>query len=150
MRIQNKEAVQKVGQKVTLAGWVHTRRDHGKIIFIDLRDKTGLIQVVFLNKPAELYQTASSLRSEYVIEVEGMVNQRPANMVNDKMVTGTVEVLAEKLTIINQAETLPFEIDGDGYEIKEDLRLKYRYLDLRRERMLRNLTLIQETKRFIV
>ena len=149
IKIPNTEAAQKAGEKVKLAGWVHARRDHGKIIFIDLRDSSGLIQVVFLPKPEELRQLADTLRPEYVVAIEGQVNERPANMINDKIPTGKIEIQAEKLEIINQAETPPFELDKDGYEIKEDLRLRYRYLDLRRERMLRNIDLRQKTKSFI-
>jgi aspartyl-tRNA synthetase len=139
----------KIGDTVKLTGWVHSRRDHGQIIFIDLRDRSGLVQVVFLNKSKELYAVANKLRSEFVAEVVGKVNERPKGMQNPNLPTGTIEVLAEKLNIINEAETLPFDIDRDGYEVKEDLRLKYRYLDLRRARMLRNLQVLHRAKNFI-
>jgi len=148
-RISVLESANKIGQKVRLLGWVSARRDHGQIIFIDLRDRTGIVQIVFLNKPKELYEAANQLRSEYVIAVEGQANKRPEGMQNQNIATGMIEILAEKLEIINKAETLPFEIDGDGYEIKEDLRLKYRYLDLRRPRMLRNMQMRHKARNFI-
>ena len=125
------------GKEVELFGWVHARRDHGKIIFIDLRDRTGLVQVVFTPQ----VQGASDLRLEYVIRMTGMVKARPAAMVNDKVPNGTVEVEAKSLTILNPAGEMPIPVDGDGYDVNEEVRLKYRYLDLRRERMQKNIRL---------
>ena len=137
-----------VGQKVQLAGWVGARRDHGKIIFIDLRERSGLIQVVFIPQNKELYKLADSLRPEWVINVKGEVKERPKGMINPKLSTGEIELEVQELNILNKAKTLPFEIEGDGYEIKEDIRLRYRYLDLRRQRMLKNLKIRQEVKNF--
>jgi aspartyl-tRNA synthetase len=132
-----------VGQKVTLTGWVHVRRDLGGIVFIELRDRGGHTQVVFdpqHNKPS--WELAQSLRSEFVVAVEGTVRQRPAGTENPKMVTGEVEVLVHHLDILNPSETPPFQIDeSGGAQAGEDLRLQYRYLDLRRPPMARNLVL---------
>lgn len=125
---------QKIGQKVRLQGWVNTRRDHGKLIFIDLRDRSGLVQVVCSGQ-------AKDLRQEFVIEVEGEVKKRPQNLVNPKIETGTVEIKAEKIKILNPAKPLPFPIDTEGWEIEEEVRLKYRYLDLRRPRLQKNIKL---------
>jgi len=127
-----KDTPQKINQKVRLCGWVNTRRDHGKMVFIDLRDRTGLIQIVGDEKLGDL-------RSEYVIEVEGLVKERPAKMANEKMSTGGVEIEVEKVNILAKCKELPFPLESDGYEINEEKRLKYRFLDLRRPRLLKNL-----------
>jgi len=130
-----------IGQKVALAGWVNVRRDHGGIIFVDLRDREGLTQIVFdpeHNRPS--WELAQSLRSEYVVAVEGMVRARPAGTENPKLATGEIEVLAHRLEVLNPADTPPFPIDESGGGLAgEDLRLQYRYLDLRRPSMARNL-----------
>ncbi|MBU1177404.1 MAG: aspartate--tRNA ligase [Patescibacteria group bacterium] len=138
-RILTNQTIEKCGEEVKLSGWVHVRRNHGKIIFIDLRDKKGLIQVVFLPENNILYKLANSLRSEWVVEVIGKVNKRPGKMVNDKMITGEVEIKAKELKILNRAKTPPFEIAEEGKEINEELRLKYRYLDLRRQKLKNNI-----------
>ncbi|MFZ5844917.1 MAG: amino acid--tRNA ligase-related protein [Patescibacteria group bacterium] len=133
MRILARETVQKVGQEVELAGWVHARRDHGKIMFLDLRDRSGLVQLV---------STKDTLvRPEDVIAVIGRVKERPSSMVNPKLETGTVEVEVRSLKVVSHARELPFPIDTDGYEIAEEIRSKYRYLDLRRPRLTKNLRL---------
>ncbi len=139
MRTLIADIVNKEGQEVELMGWVSIRRDHGKIMFIDLRDRSGIAQVVFLPKPKELADVAATLRSEWVVKVTGMVNKRPENMVNPAIATGKVEVLATKLEVLNEANTPPIEVTSDGKEIGEDVRMKYRYVDLRRERMQKNL-----------
>jgi len=139
MRTLIKDIVDKKGKEVVLRGWVDTRRDHGKLIFIDLRDRTGICQVVFLPSNAEVYTKAKDLRGEWVIELKGKVNERPKGMINDKLITGTVEIEALDLEILNQAKTLPIAIDKDGMEIGEDNRLKYRYVDLRRQRLQKNI-----------
>ena len=139
-RILVVETIEKIEESVKLAGWVNQRRDHGRIIFIDLRDRTGLIQLVFTPQNKELYQLADSLRPEWVISIEGKVNQRPKNMTNSKIPTGEIELSVDKLKILNKAKTPPFEINQEK-EINEELRLKYRYLDLRREKMRSNLVL---------
>jgi len=137
-RILNIKTIKKEGEKVKLSGWVHIRRDHGKIIFVDLRDKSGLIQLVFLPDNKELYRLANSLRNEWVIEVIGKVNNRPNKMINENLPTGKVEIEVQELKILNEAETTPFEINDDK-DISEEIRLKYRYLDIRRTKMKRNL-----------
>jgi aspartyl-tRNA synthetase len=143
-RIAILDTINHINEKVVVAGWIHSRRDHGKIIFIDLRDRSGLLQVVFPN--AEI---AKDLRSEWVIKIEGTINPRPEKLINLKLATGKIELSAEKLEILNKAETPPFAIDTNGYEIGEDSRLKYRYLDIRRERMKDNLILRHKIIQFI-
>ena len=127
-----------IGRSVTVAGWVHRRRDHGGVIFIDLRDREGLLQVVFDPDLEEMFKEAERLRSEYVLVVEGLVRPRPEGTVNKNLASGEVEVLAKKLTVLAKAKTPPFHHDEP---VSEELRLKYRYLDLRREPMLNNLRL---------
>src|SRR5215467_6021655 len=134
-----------VGQVITLAGWVHSRRDLGGLIFIDIRDREGRTQTVFdpSDLPKELFEQAASLRSECVISIRGTVRQRPAGTNNPKIVTGEVEVVAKELEVLNFAEVLPFPVDDPevASKVNEELRLKYRYLDLRRPEMARNLRL---------
>jgi len=127
--------IKDVGQKAVLSGWVHKRRDHGKLIFIDIRDRYGVTQIVFFKMKA-----AEELRSEYVISVEGVVQKRPKGTENPNMPTGEVELGVEKLEIVNPSLTPPFELDNMG-EISEEVRLKYRYIDLRRHEMQRKLIL---------
>ena len=139
MRILTEEIPKYVGQEVELMGWVRARRDHGKLIFIDLWDRSGIAQVVFLPKPVELAEKAGALRPEWVIKLTGIVVERPEKMRNPELKTGAVEVAVKSLEVLNQSETPPFPIDGAGYEIDEETRLKYRYLDLRRERLQKNI-----------
>ena len=120
-----------IGEKVILKGWVQKRRDLGGLIFVDMRDREGIIQVVFGDEAPEALKVAEKIRNEYVIEVEGTVVARQEGQVNKHIKTGEVEVIASNLTIINEAKNPPFAID-DKVEVSEDLRLKYRYLDLRR------------------
>ncbi len=127
-----------VGQEIEVCGWVHRRRDHGGVIFIDLRDREGLLQVVFDPDRPEIFAEAERIRSEYVLKVKGLVRPRPEGTVNPNMRTGQVEVLAHELETLNKSETPPFHHDEQA---NEDIRLKYRYLDLRRENMLGNLIL---------
>ena len=143
-RTLNSETPKNIGGTVKLSGWVNTVRSHGKIIFIDLRDFSGIVQVVFTPKNGEIYQIAQKLRPEWVISIEGEVKERPQGMINDKVETGKIEVEAKDLKVMSEAKTLPFPIDEDGYQIGEQLRMKYRYLDLRRERMKRNITVRQK------
>jgi len=127
-----------VGKQVTLCGWVHSRRDHGKLIFIDLRDREGLTQVVFIpKKESDLMSIAGELRSEFVIMVSGTVGMRPKGTINPKLPTGSVELAAQELTILNASKTPPFEISDDT-AVQEELRLQYRYLDLRRPGLQKN------------
>jgi aspartyl-tRNA synthetase len=129
-----------IGEQVKLAGWVHSRRDHGGVIFIDLRDREGLTQVVFRpEENAEVAKAAHDLRDEDVIQVEGRVAPRLPGTENPKLATGEVEVLPSRLTVLNRAETLPFPLDAEVSN--EDLRLTYRYFDLRRPQLARNLRL---------
>jgi aspartyl-tRNA synthetase len=127
-----------IGNEVSICGWVHRRRDHGGVIFIDLRDREGLLQVVFDPDRPEIFAEAERIRGEYVLAVTGKVRRRPQGTINPNMKTGQVEVLAHELTTLNDAETPPFHHDELA---NEELRLKYRYLDLRRAEMLSNLRL---------
>lgn len=127
-----------IGQTVKLAGWVHIRRDHGRLIFIDLRDRSGVIQTVVIPDHQEAHDNAKRLRSEFVIEMEGIVKERPMSARKEGSPTGGVELEVVSINILNEAKTTPFEITKDTVEIHEDLRLKYRYLDLRTERMKNN------------
>jgi aspartyl-tRNA synthetase len=137
------------GQETLLAGWVHRRRDHGPLIFIDLRDRYGLTQVVFDSTVApEAHAIASQSRSEYVIQVRGLVGRRPTEAINPELLTGAIEVRAVTASVLNAAKTTPLYISKEGGE-DEMLRLKYRYLDLRRERMQKNLILRHRTIKFM-
>ena len=128
-----------IGKEVKLAGWVLRRRDHGGVIFVDLRDRTGFAQIVFnpqVNE--EAHNKAQDLRSEYVISVEGRVRARSEDMINPKIPTGEIEVMVEKLELLNVSETPPFMLEDD-IDTNEEIRLKYRYLDLRRPKVFNNL-----------
>jgi len=143
------DAPKHAGEKLRLSGWVNTRRAHGKILFIDLRDRSGVLQIVFGPWNKEVYEKAQLLRPEWVIEVSGQIVKRPESMINDKIETGRVEMSVENLEILSQAQTLPLSIETDGYEIGEETRMKYRYLDLRRERMRDNLIVRHKMMQFI-
>ena len=143
-----------VGQRVTLAGWVNRRRDHGGLIFIDLRDRFGLSQVTIdIDKAPDAHAIASQARSEYVLQVQGVVAARPEGLRNPNLPTGDIEVIADEVTILNAAKNPPFYISGaaggTGEDVDETLRLKYRYLDIRRPRMAQNLALRHRIVRFI-
>ena len=125
------------------------KRSHGKIIFIDLRDRTGILQVVFTPQTGDAYKLAESLRSEWVVSIEGKINERPKGMVNADIKTGSVEMSAEKMEVLNSSETPPFLPDTNGYEIGEENRLKYRYIDLRRPRLQKNLEMRHKVNKFI-
>jgi len=142
-------AEEHIGEKIKVCGWVNSVRSHGKIIFVDLRDLKGILQLVFTPNNKESYKTAKELKDEWVIEAVGTVSKRPSKMINPKIVTGKIELLVEKVNVFSKAKTLPFAIDTDGYEIKEEKRMKYRYLDLRRERMRRNLQVRQQVIHFM-
>jgi aspartyl-tRNA synthetase len=139
-----------VGQQVTLAGWVHRRRDHGGVIFLDLRDRYGIVQITINpNLSKETLNTVANVRMEWVLQVTGTVEKRPAGMENPKMQTGEVEVIAEAIKVLNPAKALPFMVSGENDLPDENTRLKYRYLDLRRERMSRNLILRHNVVKFM-
>ncbi len=138
-----------IDKTVTVAGWVHRRRDHGGLIFIDLRDRDGLVQVVFNPEmDSRLHELASGLRNEYVIRVEGKVARRPPGTENPKLSTGEIELMAENCSILNPSKNPPFYVNEDT-EVEENLRLKYRYLDLRRERMKENIILRHRVVKFL-
>lgn len=133
----------KIGESVKVCGWVQTRRDHGKIAFIDLRDRTGIIQVVMAG------EQAGDLSNEDVVEITGDVVKRGENFINPKISTGEIEIQLKNLKVLSKAETLPIPIDGDGYDIEEELRLHFRYLDLRRERLTANIRFRYQVISFI-
>ncbi len=137
------------GKTVRLAGFVHSIRSHGKIIFIDLRDFTGLVQIVFDPENKEAHRAAKKLSGEYVVTIEGVVKERPSGMVNDDIVSGEVEIEAKKLEILSKAKTPPFEVDKDTRNVSEEKRLKHRYIDLRSQRMIENLRVRTKVIRFL-
>jgi aspartyl-tRNA synthetase len=133
-----------IGETVTLYGWVDRRRDHGGVIFLDLRDRSGIVQIVSdPQRTPDSYELANSLRNEYVVEITGRVTQRPEESLNTRIPTGEVEIYADKIALLNGVrKQLPFQVStADSESVREDLRLKYRYLDLRRDRMARNIQL---------
>ncbi len=139
-RTLTQNTIGQVGKDVVLQGFIQTRRDHGKVLFVDLRDRTGIVQVVIV--PGETFASNSALpnmKAEAVVEIRGKVKKRPEHMINPKIASGTVEVEAKEITILGPARELPFPIDTDGREIEEEIRLKYRYLDLRRRRLTKNI-----------
>ncbi len=139
-----------VGQRVTLAGWVNRRRDHGGLIFIDLRDRFGLTQVTIDSETqAAAHEVASQARSEFVLQISGIVQKRPAGGENPNLATGQIELIADAVTILNPAKTPPLYVSSESEEQDEALRLKYRYLDIRRPKMVQNLTLRHNIVRFI-
>jgi aspartyl-tRNA synthetase len=138
------------GQTVTLAGWVHRRRDHGGVVFVDLRDRYGLVQVVFNpSLPKETLDEIANVRFEWVLQITGLVHKRPDGMDNPKMATGEIELVASAVTVLNPAKPLPLMVSDDEQLPDENMRLKYRYLDLRRERMSRNLVLRHNVIKFM-
>lgn len=137
------ETISKIGETVLVKGWVNTRRDHGKIVFIDIRDRTGLLQVVL--SP----ELANTIHPEDVISIEGLIKSRPEKLINPNLVTGKIEMEAAKVDSISKSIELPFPIDGEGLDINEEIRLKYRYLDLRRPRMTRNMRVRSEMILFL-
>lgn len=142
-RTISKDTVNKINEKIKLNGWVNNRRNMGKIVFLDVRDRWGIVQVVCV--PAELDEASQNalneVRPEFVLEIEGVVQARGEKQINQNSPTGMVEILAKKILILSAAETPPFEIDNEERQANEELRLKYRYLDLRHERMKRNIDL---------
>jgi len=138
------------GQTVTLAGWVHNFRTFGGVVFLVLRDRYGIVQIVTdPDGSPDAHTAVEALRSEWVVQIEGEVRGRPADQVNPKMATGEIEVVARKVTVLNAARPLPFVVNRDDEDVDENVRLKYRYLDLRRERMRRNMELRHHVTRFM-
>lgn len=138
------------GQKVTLTGWVHRRRDHGGVAFFDLRDRLGIVQITINpDLPKEALDLVANVRMEWVLQIEGTVQNRPEGMTNPKMETGEIEVIATDVKILNPAKTLPFMVSTDTDLADENTRLKYRYLDLRRERMTHNIVLRHKVIKFM-
>ncbi len=131
------DSIKEVGQEITVKGWINTRRDMGKIVFLDVRDRTGVIQVVVL--PGKFTDIVPRLRDEWVVSIHGLVKARPEKMVNPNIPTGTVEMEALNIEILNECQTPPFSIASDTREVNEETRLKYRYLDLRSERLRKNM-----------
>ncbi|MGB5456201.1 MAG: aspartate--tRNA ligase [Gammaproteobacteria bacterium] len=136
-----------IDQEVTLCGWVNRRRDHGGVIFIDLRDREGLVQVVFDPDRAEMFALAERIRNEYVLQVKGRVRARDEATVNEKLATGAVEVLGLELVVLNTAETPPFQLDEN--DVHDDLRLRYRYIDLRRDEMQQRMRLRHQVTTYL-
>lgn len=134
-----KDTIKQAGKEVKIVGQVNTRRDLGKLIFIDLKDASGVLQIIFIPKNKALFETAETLRPNDVIEIEGVIQKRPESMINKGLESGRVELQAKNLDILNKAKTTPFELHTDGYEVDEEARLKYRYLDLRRTRLQKNI-----------
>ena len=139
---------QQLGETVSICGWVHRRRDHGGVIFIDLRDRAGLVQVVVDPDVAETFATAESVRSEYVLQITGLVRDRPAGTVNANMHSGAIEILAKNIVVLNESETPPFPVESD-IEVNEELRLRYRYIDLRRTEMQEKMKVRRDVTRVL-
>jgi len=148
-RTLNNQASGKIGEKVTVSGWAETVRSHGKIVFIDLRDASGVLQTVFTPKSESAYEEVQKVRPEWVVSIEGTIKERPAEMANLNIETGKIELLAEKIEILSKAKTLPFELSLPKEDVKEEVRLKYRYLDLRREKMRKNMIFRQKVTSFM-
>lgn len=148
MRTLVKEIIDQEGEVKTFIGRVSGRRDHGKIIFIDLVDRSGVVQTVFSSKDEDLYEEAVKVRDGWIIEIEAEIKKRPEKMVNPEIETGGYELSAKNIKVISASETPPISFDGDGYEISEEHRMKYRYIDLRRDRMKKNLKLRYKTLKF--
>ncbi|OGZ44717.1 MAG: hypothetical protein A3C84_02220 [Candidatus Ryanbacteria bacterium RIFCSPHIGHO2_02_FULL_48_12] len=144
-----KDTLGEIGKEVVLKGWVDVRRDHGKLIFIDLRDVTGVVQTVFFAGNKEVYEIANTLRPEWVVEIQGIVQERPESMRNANIPTGGIEISGTTIEVLNQSQTPPFDLGGDGREIGEEHRLTYRYLDLRRPRLKKNFVLRHKITKFI-
>ncbi|MBS7346504.1 MAG: aspartate--tRNA ligase, partial [Candidatus Sacchiramonaceae bacterium] len=135
MRTLSRDSVEKIGEKITVKGWVNSRRDHGGLIFIDLRDHTGVLQLVISPEAAEAFSLAEKCRDEFVLAVTGAVKERDDSLKNDHIATGSVELVVEELEILNRSEPLPIAVGDEGQKSNEELRLKYRFLDLRRPKM---------------
>ena len=129
------DSTKKIGKKVSVSGWVASRRDHGGLIFIDLRDHTGIVQLTFHPEHKESFSLAEKVRDEFVLSATGTVVKREPELINKNLPTGTVEIKVEEMQVLNTCKPLPFQIMHQDDNLNEDLRLKYRFLDLRREKM---------------
>ncbi|WKZ26744.1 MAG: aspartate--tRNA ligase [Candidatus Paceibacterota bacterium] len=138
-RIKISSLKEKVGHEVKVLGWINARRDHGKLIFFDLRDESGKVQMVSLPQNQDTHKLADSLRDEWVVEIKGKANKRPEKMVNSEEELGHIEIEISEIKVLNEAQTPPFNLQDSGYDINEEIRMKYRYLDLRRPRMQKNI-----------
>lgn len=136
-KIYTTQTLEKIGELVTVSGWAETIRDHGQLIFIDLRDSKGVLQLVFSHENTEVFNSAKEVGREYVIKATGTIRERSSELVNEKLTTGKIELVVKTVEILNTSKPLPFPIDDDGRSIDENMRLKYRYIDLRRERLQR-------------
>ena len=136
------------GQEIELSGWIHRRRDHGGVIFFDLRDESGLVQIVYNPDEKEIFKTAESCRNEYVISIKGEVRNRPTGTINSELPTGEIEVVGSSLKILNPSKSIPFQLD-DYSSAGEETRLKYRFLDLRRDQMQENIRLRSKTAKSV-
>ncbi|MDX1812801.1 MAG: OB-fold nucleic acid binding domain-containing protein, partial [Gammaproteobacteria bacterium] len=136
-----------IDQTVEISGWVHRRRDHGGVIFFDMRDREGLVQVVYDPDIPDVFETAESVRNEYVLRITGRVRHRPEGTINENLRTGKIEILGKTLEILNKSETIPFQLEDD--DVSEEHRLRYRYIDLRREEMFKRLKFRSEVTRYL-
>lgn len=148
-RVYIKDLKDNIGQEVVIAGWVDVRRDQGKMVFFDMRDMTGKVQCVALPSQTEAIEKAKEIRPEWVLKIEGIVNARPEKNVNAGVLNGELELEVLNIEVLNKAETPPIDVATDGYEIGEEHRLKYRYLDLRRGRMQKNIRNRHKVVKFI-
>src|SRR3990167_8291287 len=140
---------EELNKEIKLAGWVHRRRDHGGVIFIDIRDREGVVQAVVAPEQKEAFAKAESVRSEFVVQIKGKVRKRPSGTVNPNLRTGEIEVAVEELIILNRSEPLPFPIDDEYHDVGEETRLRYRYLDIRRPEMLERLKMRAKIASFL-
>ncbi|MGC8981377.1 MAG: aspartate--tRNA ligase [Minisyncoccia bacterium] len=147
-KIEIIETLNNIDKEVEIFGWVNSLRKHGKIIFIDLRDRSGILQCL-VDSSSKYFDIANDLKPEYVVRIKGIIKRREPKLINKNIETGEIELLVKELEILNSAETLPIPIDKDGYEINEELRLKYRYIDLKRKRLQKNLIKRNEAIFFI-
>lgn len=149
-RITTEKVAKLVGQEIEIYGWIHTRRDHGKISFFDLRDRWGLLQVI---AGPETKGKVKDVRPEWVVKIKGKIVDRPEKLINQNIPSGTVELQAIEIEVLSEAQTPPYEIDKDTSGVEEEVRLKYRYLDLRSERLTKNLVLrsqfVQRARQFL-
>lgn len=148
-RIFIEETTKHEGEEVLVMGWIQSRRDHGKIVFFDLRDKTGILQAVITPGQQEAYEAAQVVRPEWLVRISGKVQARPEKLQNPSLATGKIELAVESLEVISESKTPPFSLEGDGYDINEELRWKYRYLDMRRSRVAKDLRIRHQMKHAI-